>query len=57
LLKKVPKIPKVNNIHSLLIQTQPVVFVSGGTNLSQDKNQGLKNWRKNSLKFQAVSGH
>ena len=32
-----------NNIHSSLIQAPHVVFVSGRTNLSQYKNQGLKN--------------
>jgi len=51
LLKKVSENPKVNNIHSLPIQAQYVVLVSGGTNLSQGKNQGLKNWRENSLRF------
>jgi hypothetical protein len=51
LLKKVSKIPKVKNINPPLIQAQHVVLVSGGTNLRQDKNQGLKNWRENNLEF------
>ena len=49
LLKKVSKIPKVKNIKPPLIQAQHVVLVSEEANLSQDKNQGLKNWKKITL--------
>ena len=46
LLKKVSKIPKVQNINAPLIQAQHVVLVSGARNSSQDKNKEQKNRKK-----------